>query len=84
MNTMVTMLDELPANLEVFEKCRPVYEEMPGWQTDISAAKTFADLPENAQKYVKRLEQLMGCPIVLVSVGPRRDETIMLKKPFVG
>jgi adenylosuccinate synthase len=76
------VLDELPANLAVFEKCRPVYEEMPGWQTGISGAKSFDDLPEKAQNYVKRLEELMGCPIVLVSVGPRRDETIMLKNPF--
>jgi adenylosuccinate synthase len=76
------VLDELPANLDVFEKCRPVYEEMPGWQTGISSAKSFADLPEKARNYVKRLEVLIGCPIVLVSVGPRRDETIMLNNPF--
>ncbi|HEY6871906.1 MAG TPA: adenylosuccinate synthase [Geobacteraceae bacterium] len=76
------VFDELPANLDVFEKCRPVYEEMPGWQTGISGAKSFADLPERAQKYVRRLEELIGCPIVLVSVGPRRDETIMLRNPF--
>lgn len=75
-------LNELPANLDVFEKCRPVYEEMPGWQSDITGARTFAELPEKAKNYVKRLEELAGCPIVLVSVGPRRDETIMLKNPF--
>jgi adenylosuccinate synthase len=79
-----TFLTELPANLDVFEKCRPVYEEMPGWLTDITAARSFAELPEKARSYVKRLEELAGCPIVLVSVGPRRDETIMLKNPFVG
>jgi len=79
-----TFLTELPANLDVFEKCRPVYEEMPGWQSDITAARSFAELPEKARKYVKRLEELAGCPIVLVSVGPRRDETIMLKNPFVA
>lgn len=78
-----TMLDELPANLDVFAQCQPVYEEMPGWRADISAARSFADLPENAQRYVRRLEELSGCPIVLVSVGPRRDQTIMLKNPFV-
>lgn len=77
-----TFLTELPANLDVFEKCQPVYEEMPGWQTDITAARSFADLPEKAQKYVKRLEELAGCAIVMVSVGPRRDQTIMLKNPF--
>ena len=76
------VLTELPANLDVFEKCRPVYEEMPGWKTGISGAKTFAELPEKAQKYVRRLEELIECPIVLVSVGPRRDETIQLKNPF--
>ena len=75
-------LDELPAKLEIFDRCRPVYEEMPGWKTDISNARTFADLPENAQNYVRRLEELTGCPIVLVSVGARRDQTIMLKNPF--
>ncbi len=76
------ILDELPANLEVFGSCRPVYEEMPGWKTDLSAARSFADLPEKAQRYVRRLEELIGCPIVLVSVGARRDQTIMLKNPF--
>jgi len=75
-------LDELPANLEVFGSCRPVYEEMPGWKTDLSAARCFADLPEKAKRYVRRLEELIGCPIVIVSVGARRDQTIMLKNPF--
>jgi len=75
-------LDELPANLEIFDRCRPLYEEMPGWNADISEARSFADLPENAQKYVRRLEELIGCPIVMVSVGARRDQTIMLKNPF--
>ena len=75
-------LDELPANLEVFGNCRPVYEEMPGWKADLSAVRCFADLPENAQRYVRRLEELIGCPIVIVSVGARRDQTIMLKNPF--
>jgi adenylosuccinate synthase len=75
-------LDELPANLEIFDRCRPLYEEMPGWNADISEARSFTDLPENAQKYVRRLEELIGCPIVMVSVGARRDQTIMLKNPF--
>jgi adenylosuccinate synthase len=76
------ILDELPAKLDVLAKCRPVYEEMPGWQTDLSKARSFADLPEKAQSYVRRLEELIGCPIVLISVGARRDQTIMLKNPF--
>jgi adenylosuccinate synthase len=75
-------LETLPAALEIFENCQPVYEELPGWRTDITGAKSFADLPENAQKYVRRLEELAGCPIVMVSIGPRRDQTIVLRNPF--
>lgn len=75
-------LETLPAKLETFEKCEPVYEELPGWSTDITEVCSFDDLPENAKSYVKRLEELAGCPIVMVSVGPRRDQTILLKNPF--
>ena len=77
-------LETLPARLETFENCVPVYEELPGWKTDITGVRSFAQLPENAQKYVKRLEELAGCPIVMVSVGPRRDQTMMIKNPFSG
>jgi adenylosuccinate synthase len=75
-------LETLPAALEVFENCQPVYEDLPGWKSDITGAKSFEELPENARKYVRRLEELAGCPIVLVSVGPRRDQTIILRNPF--
>lgn len=75
-------LEDLPANLAIFEKCRPVYEEMPGWKSDISGARRFDELPERARLYVRRLEELIGCPIVLVSVGPGRDQTITLRNPF--
>jgi len=77
------MLETLPSALHIFEKCVPVYEEIAGWKCDITKAKTFAELPVNAQNYVKRLEQLAGCQIVMVSVGPRRDETIIIRNPFV-
>jgi adenylosuccinate synthase len=76
------VITEIPATLDIFAACEPVYEEMPGWKCAISGAKTFADLPENARNYVKRLEALIGCEIVMVSVGPRRDETISLRNPF--
>ncbi len=75
-------LETLPAHLETFEQCQPVYEELPGWKSDITAVKTFDELPANAQKYVQRLEELAGCPIVMVSIGPRRDQTITLSNPF--
>ena len=77
-----TVLETLPAALETFENCQPVYEELPGWRTDITGAKSFDELPENARRYVRRLEELAGCPIVMVSVGPRRDQTIVLRNPF--
>jgi len=73
---------EIPATLDVFAACEPVYEEMPGWKTPISGVRSFDALPENAKKYVRRLEELIGCEIVMVSVGPRRDETISLRNPF--
>ncbi len=76
------VLDELPANLEVFSQCKPVYEELPGWKSDITQARRFEDLPPKAQAYVRRLEELIGCPMVLVSVGPGRESTIILKNPF--
>lgn len=75
-------LETLPAKLEIFENCEPVYEELPGWNKDITGVRSYDQLPENAKKYVKRLEELAGCPIVMVSVGPRRDQTMMLKNPF--
>lgn len=76
------MLETLPAKLETFEACTPVYEELPGWRSDITGVRSFDELPENARAYVKRLEELAGCPIVMVSIGPRRDQTIILKNPF--
>ncbi len=71
-----------PASLHVLEKCEAVYETVPGWKTDISGAKTFEELPVNAQKYIERIEVLTGVPVSIVSVGPRRDQTIVRKELF--
>jgi adenylosuccinate synthase len=60
----------------------PVYERVPGWTEDIAGARSIDALPSAAQKYVERIEREAGCPIVLVSVGSRRDETIVLRDPF--
>ena len=73
---------DLPASLEVFSECQPVYEELPGWKSDISKLTSYDQLPANARTYVERLEALIGCPIVLVSVGPGRESTMVLKNPF--
>jgi adenylosuccinate synthase len=64
------------------ERARPVYETVRGWQEDIGGARKLADLPEAARRYVERIEKEAGTPVVLVSVGSRRDETIVLRDPF--
>ncbi len=69
-------IESFPADLEVLARCRPVYETLPGWQTDISDLRTFADLPRQARDYVARLEELAGVPVTCISVGPGRDQTI--------
>ena len=67
-----------PASLKELAQCKPVYEEMPGWDEDITGAKTLEDLPENARNYVKRLEELVGVPLATFSVGPDREQTNIL------
>ncbi len=74
--------ESVPPTTKDIEACTPVYEEMPGWTEDIGGAKTMDDLPVNARKYIMRLEGLAGVPVSLVSVGPGRNETIMLTNPF--
>ncbi|UNS98062.1 adenylosuccinate synthase [Streptomyces tubbatahanensis] len=69
---------ELPYNQSDFHHAQPVYEYLPGWSEDITKAKTFADLPKNAQAYVKTLEEMSGAPISAIGVGPGRDETIQV------
>ena len=65
-------------------RAKPVYESMPGWSEDIASARTLAALPSTARAYVERIERDAGCPAVLLSVGSRRDETIVLADPFAG
>ena len=69
--------DEMPMTQTGFHHAKPVYEEMPGWWEDISGARTFEDLPQNAQNYVLRLEELAGAHISCIGVGPGRDQTIV-------
>ncbi|PZU48861.1 MAG: adenylosuccinate synthase, partial [Arsenicicoccus sp.] len=68
---------EMPVNQSDFHHARPVYEEMPGWSEDITAAREFGDLPEAAQRYVERLEELIGARISVIGIGPGRDEVIV-------
>jgi adenylosuccinate synthase len=66
----------------VLDKAEPVLEEMPGWNEPITAVRKFSELPSAAQKYVQRIEKLLDTEIILVSVGPGREQTILLKNPF--
>ena len=75
-------IDNFPASINALEKCQPVYEEVAGWQKPTSDARKFKDLPPNAQRYIKRLEELIGCEASLISVGKRREETIVRKSIF--
>ena len=65
-----------PTNVFIHKYLEPVYETHKGWKTDISQIKTYHDLPENAKKYLNRLEELIEIPISIVSVGPDREQTI--------
>ena len=74
--------ESVPSNPRLLAECEPVYEEMEGWTEDISKARHIKELPKNAIRYIKRLEELAGTKLVLVSVGAGREETIILKNPF--
>jgi adenylosuccinate synthase len=63
--------------MDVLADVEPIYETLPGWRGSISGCRSFAELPKEAQQYVKRIEQLIGAPIKIVSVGPERSATLM-------
>ncbi len=75
-------LDVFPVGAEDAARCEPVYETMPGWKESTVGAKTMEALPANARAYIKRIEELVGVPIDMVSTGPDREETIVLRHPF--
>ena len=73
-----------PASLKTLSECQPVYEEFDGWKEDILYAKDMNELPVNARKYLKRMEELAEAKIILVSVGAGREETIIMEDPFLN
>lgn len=75
-------IDNFPARLEIVEECKPVYRELKGWMCDISGCKTWDELPEAAKAYVKAIEETTGVPVKIISVGPRRDQTIIREQIF--
>jgi adenylosuccinate synthase len=72
--------DEIPTTQTEFHHARPVLEYLDGWSEDISGAKSFGDLPPNAQRYVQALEDMIGAPVCAVGVGPRRDQTLQIRE----
>ncbi len=75
-------LDHLPAGKEAQAKAKPVYEELQGWEGSTAGARSWADLPAEAVKYVRRIEELIECPIALVSTSPEREDGILMQDPF--
>ncbi|TMB68366.1 MAG: adenylosuccinate synthase [Deltaproteobacteria bacterium] len=74
--------EEFPASIRAMQSAQPILEEMDGWDTPLTAVRRFSDLPANAQKYVRRIEKILETEVILVSVGPDREQTVMLKNPF--
>lgn len=75
-------LDYLPTAADQQARCTPIYEEMPGWSESTEGARSWNDLPGNAVKYVRRIEELIQCPVALLSTSPERDDTILVTDPF--
>jgi len=75
-------LDHLPAAADAQARVEPIWEEMPGWRESTVGARRWADLPAAAIKYVRRVEELIGCPVALVSTSPEREDTILVTDPF--
>ncbi len=75
-------VDYLPTAADQQARCTPIYEEMPGWSQSTEGARSWADLPAEAIKYVRRVEELIDCPVALLSTSPEREDTILVKDPF--
>jgi adenylosuccinate synthase len=73
------IVDGFPTSASILEECEPVYEDLPGWEKPTASVRSFADLPPEAVGYVKRIEELMGCQIDMISTGPGREEAILLR-----
>jgi len=77
-----SIIKALPAHFSLFSSCEPVYDELEGWDDDLSGVACFDDLPPAAQQYIGYIEKIVGLPVIMVSVGMRRDQIITLQDPF--
>ena len=76
------MYSEVPSSIDKLENCRPIYEEMEGWSSETNDVREYIKLPDNAKKYLERIEELVHTEVIIISVGSERDNTITLKNPF--
>lgn len=76
------VIEEFPASLKVLAECEPVYEEMPGWNEDITGVRKLDELPDNARHYIERVSQLTGIPLSIFSVGPDRNQTNVIRSVY--
>ena len=76
------VIDHLPASQAAQARVEPIYETIPGWSETTAGARSWAELPAQAIKYVRRIEELIGCPVALLSTSPERDDTILMHNPF--
>jgi adenylosuccinate synthase len=76
------LYEEFPKEINVFEECEPVYEEMEGWSASTLGIRDFKELPKAAKVYIRRIERMLGVRVNVISTGQRRDELILLKKQF--
>ena len=76
------MIDYLPSSASAQARVEPIYETMEGWRDSTAGARTWNDLPAQAVKYVRHVEELIGAPVALLSTSPEREDTILVTNPF--
>jgi adenylosuccinate synthase len=76
------ILSAPPVGAEAFANCEPLYEELPGWRDSTAGLRNYQDLPDNARRYLRRIEELVAAPVDIISTGPDRADTIVLRDPF--
>ncbi|MCD6569150.1 MAG: adenylosuccinate synthase [Deltaproteobacteria bacterium] len=78
----VNVIRDMPAEIEIYPNLQPVYDELPGWDESISSIRSYDDLPNNCKTYISYMEEQLGVNAAIISVGPKRDQTIIIKNPF--
>ena len=75
-------ITEFPADLKILSECQPEYEDLPGWREDLGAVRRLSDLPPGVRRYLARVEELTGIPVLLLSLGAERGQTVVIREPF--